>query len=149
MVELVNLIAVGLAIVAIVLVIGSRDRVRTLEFRLALIERRLREGQASGAAPLPTATELPPEPDRSTVPEPPPRPPTEPAEPDVPAPQSQPQTEPVAALAPAAVAGPSLEERFGTQWVVWAGGIAVAFGGFFLLRYSIEQGWFGPGMRVF
>ena len=33
--------------------------------------------------------------------------------------------------------------------MVWAGGIAVAFGGFFLLRYSIEQGWFGPGMRVF
>jgi uncharacterized membrane protein len=42
-----------------------------------------------------------------------------------------------------------LEKRFGTQWVVWVGGIAIAFGGFFLVRYSIEQGWFGPGMRVF
>ncbi len=42
----------------------------------------------------------------------------------------------------------SLEERFGTQWVVWAGGIALALGGFFLVRYSIEQGWFGPGARV-
>jgi uncharacterized membrane protein len=42
----------------------------------------------------------------------------------------------------------SLEERFGTQWVVWVGGIALAFGGFFLVRYSIEQGWFGPGPRV-
>ena len=41
-----------------------------------------------------------------------------------------------------------LEERFGTQWVVWAGGIALALGGFFLVRYSIEQGWFGPGARV-
>src|SRR5262245_31650106 len=148
MVELINLIAVGLAIVAIVLVIGSRARTRALEFRLALIERRLREGQADSGAP--TTTEFPPEPDSSTVPEPPPRATTEPAEPDAHAPQSQPPTEPVAAaLAPAAVAGPSLEERFGTQWVVWAGGIAVAFGGFFLLRYSIEQGWFGPGMRVF
>jgi uncharacterized membrane protein len=46
-------------------------------------------------------------------------------------------------------AGLSLEERFGTQWVVWVGGLAIAFGGFFLVRYSIEQGWFGPGMRVF
>src|SRR4051812_11855164 len=46
-------------------------------------------------------------------------------------------------------ARPSLEERFGTQWVVWVGGIAIAFGGFFLVRFSIEQGWFGPGMRVF
>src|SRR5262249_15860428 len=54
-----------------------------------------------------------------------------------------------AAISRPAEAGPSLEERFGTQWVVWAGGIAVALGGFFLLRYSIEQGWFGPGMRVF
>jgi uncharacterized membrane protein len=32
--------------------------------------------------------------------------------------------------------------------VVWAGGIALALGGFFLVRYSIEQGWFGPGARV-
>ena len=32
--------------------------------------------------------------------------------------------------------------------MVWAGGIALALGGFFLVRYSIEQGWFGPGMRV-
>ena len=43
---------------------------------------------------------------------------------------------------------PSLEERFGTQWAVWAGGIALALGGFFLVRYSIEQGWFGPAQRV-
>ena len=41
------------------------------------------------------------------------------------------------------------EERFGTRWTVWAGGVALAFGGFFLVRYSVEQGWFGPGMRVF
>ena len=43
----------------------------------------------------------------------------------------------------------SFEERFGTQWTVWVGGVALAFGGFFLVRYSIEQGWFGPAMRVF
>ena len=40
------------------------------------------------------------------------------------------------------------EERFGTQWTVWVGGVALALGGFFLVRYSIEQGWFGPGMRI-
>jgi len=146
MVALVNLIAIGLAVVCIVLVIGSRDRMRTLEFRLALIERRLREAQA-GAAPS-AATEAPPEPDSSIVPEPPSPATAGPAEPEPSAPQSQPRTEPVASAPTAAAPGPSLEERFGTQWVVWAGGIAVAFGGFFLLRYSIEQGWFGPGMRV-
>jgi len=40
------------------------------------------------------------------------------------------------------------EKRFGTQWVVWVGGIALALGGIFLIRYSIEQGYFGPGTRV-
>lgn len=48
-------------------------------------------------------------------------------------------------------AGPSLssiEQRFGTQWVVWVGGLALALGGIFLMRYSIEQGYFGPGARV-
>jgi len=43
---------------------------------------------------------------------------------------------------------PSLEERFGTRWVVWVGGFALALGGIFLVRYSIEQGLIGPGVRV-
>ena len=41
-----------------------------------------------------------------------------------------------------------LEKRFGTQWVVWIGGLALALGGIFLVRYTIEQGLFGPGLRV-
>lgn len=40
------------------------------------------------------------------------------------------------------------EKRFGTQWVVWVGGVALALGGIFLVRYSIEQGYFGPATRV-
>ena len=40
------------------------------------------------------------------------------------------------------------ERRFGTQWVVWVGGIALALGGIFLVRYSIEAGLFTPGLRV-
>ncbi len=52
--------------------------------------------------------------------------------------------------APAAPAPerPSLEERFGTRWVIWVGGLALALGGVFLVRYSIEQGWIGPGVRI-
>ena len=42
----------------------------------------------------------------------------------------------------------SLEERLGTQWAVWVGGLALALGGIFLVRYSIEQGLLGPGVRV-
>ena len=37
----------------------------------------------------------------------------------------------------------SFEERLGTQWTVWVGGIALALGGFFLVRYSIER-WSRP-----
>jgi uncharacterized membrane protein len=40
------------------------------------------------------------------------------------------------------------ERRFGTQWVVWIGGLALALGAIFLVRYSIEAGLFTPGLRV-
>lgn len=45
-------------------------------------------------------------------------------------------------------AKPGLEERLGTRWVVWIGGLTLALGGLFLVRYSIEQGLIGPGVRV-
>ncbi|MBK8007759.1 MAG: DUF2339 domain-containing protein [Rhizobiales bacterium] len=45
--------------------------------------------------------------------------------------------------------GTSFEEQFGTRWVVWVGGLALALGGIFLVRYSIEAGLIGPGLRVF
>ena len=41
------------------------------------------------------------------------------------------------------------EERFGTQWVVWIGGLALALGGIFLVRYTVEMGLLGPGVRIF
>lgn len=43
---------------------------------------------------------------------------------------------------------PGLEERLGTRWVVWVGGLTLALGGLFMVRYSIEQGLIGPGVRV-
>jgi uncharacterized membrane protein len=49
---------------------------------------------------------------------------------------------------PTAQPGPGFEERVGTRWVVWIGGLTLALGGFFLVRYSIEQGLLGPGVRV-
>src|SRR5262245_46065565 len=61
---------------------------------------------------------------------------------------AEPVPQPAAPAPPPVKAKASLEERFGTQWAVWAGGIALALGGFFLVRYSIEQGWFGPAQRV-
>ena len=43
---------------------------------------------------------------------------------------------------------PGLEEALGTRWTVWVGGAALALGAVLLVRYSIEQGYFGPGTRV-
>ena len=48
-----------------------------------------------------------------------------------------------------AAPGKSFEERFGANWVVWIGGLALALGGIFLVQYSIEAGLIGPGVRVF
>jgi uncharacterized membrane protein len=44
---------------------------------------------------------------------------------------------------------PGLEERLGSRWAVWVGGVALALGGFLLVRFSVEQGYFGPEMRLF
>lgn len=49
---------------------------------------------------------------------------------------------------PLPAAAPGFEERIGTRLVVWIGGLALALGGFFLVRYSIEAGLLGPGVRV-
>ena len=45
-------------------------------------------------------------------------------------------------------AEPGFEERIGTRWVVWVGGLTLALGGFFMVRYSIEAGLLRPGVRT-
>jgi uncharacterized membrane protein len=45
-------------------------------------------------------------------------------------------------------ARPGFEEQLGTRWAVWGGGLALALGGIFLIKYSIDQGYFGPLARV-
>jgi uncharacterized membrane protein len=42
----------------------------------------------------------------------------------------------------------SLESYLGARWPVWVGGVALAFGGIFLVRYSIEAGLLGPAARL-
>jgi uncharacterized membrane protein len=54
--------------------------------------------------------------------------------------------EPTAAKATAKK--PDIETALGTRWAVWVGGVALALGGLFLIRYSIEAGIFGPGVRL-
>ncbi|MER9327732.1 DUF2339 domain-containing protein [Mesorhizobium sp. M0488] len=53
-----------------------------------------------------------------------------------------------AAAALAAARQSNVETALGTRWAVWVGGIALALGGLFLIRYTIESGIFGPGARL-
>src|SRR5690606_39275240 len=71
---------------------------------------------------------------------------------DEPAATSGPWSRPQAASAPEDLAPearkPDIETALGTRWAVWVGGIALALGGLFLVRYSIEAGIFGPRVRL-
>tara|TARA_R110002020_G_scaffold41341_2_gene122053 strand:+ start:2512 stop:5208 length:2697 start_codon:yes stop_codon:yes gene_type:complete len=49
---------------------------------------------------------------------------------------------------PPSAARDTFESRLGARWAVWVGGIALAFGGIFLIRYSIESGLLGPAARL-
>ncbi len=51
-------------------------------------------------------------------------------------------------LRPRARPRSDLETTLGTQWAVWVGGVALAFGGIFLVKYTIEAGLFGPAFRL-
>jgi uncharacterized membrane protein len=55
---------------------------------------------------------------------------------------------PAATPPPLPQPGPGFEERIGTRWVVWVGGLTLALGGFFMVRYSIDAGLLGPGVRT-
>ncbi|WP_411035010.1 DUF2339 domain-containing protein [Shinella sp. BYT-45] len=58
--------------------------------------------------------------------------------------------EETAAATAAAPARPreSFESRIGARWAVWVGGIALALGGIFMVKYSIEEGLLGPAVRL-
>ena len=53
-----------------------------------------------------------------------------------------------APLAAAARTGPSFEQRLAENWLVWLGGVALALGGAFLVKLSIDYGLLTPPVRV-
>ncbi len=129
--------------VAFFLVLDTRQKLRRIEHRLAMVDGALtRPVDLPGAVPV--AEPSPP---------PPPPPPAEEHSAATPPPEEAPAPEPVPAEAPRPAQWPArppadVEEQLGTRWAVWVGGIALALGGLLLVRYTIEQGWFGPGARV-
>lgn len=138
-----------LSIVAIAMTVGTRDQLRRLQAQVAALERRLAAApqpasQAKAQDQAETETEPETKPETTTTVAAPVaahHPVTDPSV--LPPPPSG--APPIAAAADAPT---SLEERFGTQWVVWIGGLALALGAIFLVRYTIEQGLLGPGVRL-
>ena len=135
----------------------ARTRAAALEARLASLEPPERGAKSAVAAPPPppvqaTTSATPP----LTVEEPPPISSAPEAAGAETARESAPaQAPPPPAAEDAAarqIAAPvrrlSLEEALGARWTVWVGGLALALGALLLVRYSIEQGFFGPGLRV-
>jgi uncharacterized membrane protein len=131
-----------LSVIALVLAIGDSALLRQLNERLKVLER----GQAAKSAPAPGPT---PQHTPQSAPAPAPAPiVAAPAEtPPPPPPTSVPVSS--SPRAPSSAQKIGLEERFGTRWVVWVGGVALALGGIFLVRYTIQQGLIGPGVRIF
>jgi uncharacterized membrane protein len=146
-----------IAIVALVKASSLGSAVTGLESRINALERAMeraiasRGGQAPQAVPAPTVAAQTPPRETSAVTTPPVLPAQPP--PPVAAPSPRPVSVPAVAAtahaqAPAAPAAIGFEEKFGTRWVVWVGGVALALGGIFLVRYTIEQGLIGPGVRI-
>lgn len=116
----------GTAIAALIMVLGLRRRVAALEARLAVAE----GGEAALAvmpAPATSISAAAQTPDLSRETK------EKPARPTV---------------AKARKTRESLEHRLGARWAVWVGGLALALGALFLVRYSIDAGLIGPGARI-
>ncbi len=147
--------------------INANSRIRSLEHKIEVLTRRLNFDSVPD--PNWSPGDLPAK-AQSTKPKP--IPPPEPAKPKPSAPSNfKPQNKPEPVMAAATAAPPqrshdkprpspikspkppkpkrrSFEEELGARWAVWVGGIALLFGAVFLLRYSIESGFFTPAMRI-
>ena len=144
--------AIGTPIIALVALV----RTGRLKGEVATLRAQLAAGGPSVVAPAPIIppplAELAPfEPAAVEMPaaeaivEPPPGPP--------PVPVFEPVFEPVVAAAvaaPLAVAPiqPGWEQRLGARAFIWLGAIALALAAVFLVRYSIEEGYLSPEVRV-
>lgn len=164
-----------LAIVALVRTFGLKGQVEDLRMRLYKLE--VARALAENAPPVTTYVASVPEPPQP-ISETPPLPEPPPVFTDLPAfngvpldrlvDQDAPEQSPIAASvspasppppkapkvsAPQAVPAPQggarkLEHDLTERWMVWLGGVTLALGGAFLVKYSAEQGLLGPAARI-
>ncbi|MEE1610240.1 DUF2339 domain-containing protein [Microvirga sp. CF3016] len=134
------------AIAGLVLGLNARSKLAILQQHIAALEGELRLIKAQAGRPAPST-------DRAPLPEAPVEQPVEPEPELAPALGPAPATAPVPAIPAAAPQQPAaktrdFEEKLGARWAVWVGGVALALGGIFLVRYSIEQNLLSPGTRI-
>jgi uncharacterized membrane protein len=149
-----DIFSVLIALVALIVARKTFNQVAALRERLDLMQTL---AQAATATPFPPPFTRSQEPEQSqaasspAVTQPPPLAPEPasvapaPVEPDAAANNADAST---AASPPLPQPDRGFEETLGTRWVVWIGGLTLALGGFFMVRYSIEAGLLGPGVRT-
>lgn len=119
------------------------SRTRKLSYRLGKIEREIAALRA-GAPPPQEAPKPPPVETPAAKPE---APAQEAAEPVLSLSLRPPSSAPPKPPKPPAKPKDSLEKRLTERWAVWVGGVALALGGIFMVRWSIEAGLIGPALR--
>jgi uncharacterized membrane protein len=145
--------ALVIAIVALIFARKAMNQVAELRQRLEAIQ--AAPAAAAAAVPPPLTPfeafeqTLPPAPSAAAPTPPPLVPDVESVAPVTPSETSQ-QAAGDAAAPPPPLPQPDrgFEETIGTRWVVWIGGLTLALGGLFMVRYSIEAGLLGPGVRT-
>src|SRR5688572_8424706 len=144
------------AIVAVIVAVKAMNEIGELRRRLDRMEAAAALARAV-PPPLPQMFEQGTAPaSPGVVAEPPPIAPEAEWTPPAAGPQTEAPTETTAETAEGPPAAPpplpqpdrGFEETLGTRWVVWIGGLTLALGGFFMVRYSIEAGLLGPGVRT-
>jgi uncharacterized membrane protein len=151
------LIPLGIAylaapIAAFFMALNNRKTVNQLFARLADLEQKLAAGVAAPRT-TPLARDI------QSAPVPPPPAPA-PSQPEIPVAARAPSeaqavigektAEPPPPPPPPTPVAPqeSFEQRIGTRWVVWVGGVALALGGIFLVSFAVDQGYVGPKVRL-
>ncbi|MEZ5908681.1 MAG: DUF2339 domain-containing protein [Hyphomicrobiaceae bacterium] len=148
--------ALGLGVLGFLVAMGQSRRLSQLEDEVKTLVALLEAGRGGAAADEPPQPKPAPEAPkaahirlpRAVKAPPPPSEADEPAgtvPPDGPATPPPPDAElPVPPPPPRL----SLEERFGTRWLVWTGGLALALGALLFVGYAIERGMLGPKVRI-
>lgn len=149
--ELLALLVIAIlawVVVAPIFGVLAFHRIGRLERRLAASEQRLRAGVQTPESATPLRPAAQPVPPRAETPAyPPQRPQSAGTAKSIPTPGGAPEPQ---------SSGPSQRSRPRTNWerliagnwMVWAGGLALALGGLFLARVAIDAGLFGPLART-